>query len=269
MSWSECATASDFVQRRRSELLAHESRHCLAWGAVNRCQSAPKKVAITRFLIYTTGSISSAHALLTDHDQHLILSAMTDSEAGQLRDDLRRRQTSLLTIEGPAERAAQFVADWIEERGVKERTRMNQGLYELRTVSDMPSVAGAMVCATEDHLEHTERLMQGFIGSIGEQPIDAEHISEPGAPSPSAEPTSGSFPIDGLSRCPPSSGRRPTQRASHGSTQLRRRDETATQPNWLRRSRRRNWIVASRRATCTRTSTTRPQTPSTEESGTA
>ena len=55
---------------------------------------------------------------------------------------------------------------------------MNQGLYELRTVSDMPSVAGAMVCATEDHLEHTERLMQGFIGSIGEQPIDAEQISE-------------------------------------------------------------------------------------------
>ena len=130
MSWSECATASDFVQRRRNELLAYESRHCLAWGAVNRCQSAPKKVAITRFLTYTTGSINSAHALLTDHDQHLILSAMTDSEAGQLRDDLRRRQTTLLTIEGPAERAAQFVADWIEERGVKVRTRMNQGLYE-------------------------------------------------------------------------------------------------------------------------------------------
>ena len=42
---------------------------------------------------------------------------MTDSEAGQLRDDLRRRQTTLLTIEGPRNEPLEFVADWIEERG--------------------------------------------------------------------------------------------------------------------------------------------------------
>ena len=95
-----------------------------------------------------------------------------------------------------------------------------------------------MVCATEDHLEHTERLMQGFIGSIGEQPIDAEQISERARRTVAERraylwqlPDRRIVSLSAIVRETPA-GEHLVGLHSSGS------DETATQPNWLRRSRR-------------------------------
>ena len=168
MSWSTCQNAAEFVRQRHAELHLHESKNCLAWGAIERWESTPADTPKVRFLTYKAGADVTAHALLSGDEEHLILGAIPPDEAEQLIEFLNRKGVCLRTIEGPEAIAAQFLYDWTSAHELSVDQRMRQGLYELRSVNLPDTQGGTLVQASEPHHKDLCALIHGFLNTFDE-----------------------------------------------------------------------------------------------------
>ena len=176
MSWSWCDDADAFWVKRRSSLQADESKNCLAWAAIARSKPGGNEPNPTRFLTFEEGSSAIAHAFLYPAEQHLILGAMTASQAGQLVTHLHTQDIAVRLVEGPCEAAQAFSEGWAEATGCAQEQQMDQGLYELTCVTMPDAAGGSLVPATEAYRENLHALVTGFCACFPDQHMTPARI---------------------------------------------------------------------------------------------
>lgn len=178
MSWSVCLNADDFLTKRRGALLAEESKNCLAWAAIRRSKRHPTPPESHRFLVFEEATGPAAHAFISDADKHIILSEMTGRMAQDLVTFLDRQAESLATIEGPWQVAQEFSKRWSETGRGSPQSQMDQGLYELTTVT-MPDLQGGhLVQAKDAHRHALKALATGFLASFPDDAIAPQEIDD-------------------------------------------------------------------------------------------
>jgi len=179
MSWSLCADADEFLERRRQVLLSDESANCLAWAAIERSKlEGPDGDGYT-FLTFDGAQASSAHAFIkvNGEEQHLVLGQMSPAQAEQLLGFIDSQGMSLGLVEGPREETLAFAQGWSLTAGRSHRLQLNLGLYELTHVTQIDLEGGRLYQATEADRELLTEYVIGFCRDcFPEQPIVREMI---------------------------------------------------------------------------------------------
>ena len=179
MSWSLCADADDFLEKRRKVLLADESSNCLAWAAIERSKlEGPDGDGYT-FLTFDEAQASSAHAFIkvNGEEEHLVLGQMSPAQAEQLLGFVDSQGMSLGLVEGPREATQAFAQGWALTAGRSHRLQLNLGVYELTHVRRIDLEGGRLCQATEAHRELLTEYVIGFCcDCFPEQPIAREMI---------------------------------------------------------------------------------------------
>lgn len=179
MSWSLCADADEFLEKRRQVLLSDESANCLAWAAIERSQLEGPDGGGYTFFTFDDAQSSSAHAFIkvNGEEEHLVLGRMSPAQAEQLLGCVDAQGMSLGLVEGPREATLAFAQGWELTAGRSHRLQMNLGLYELTHLKRIELEGGRLCQATEAHRALLTEYVIGFCRDcFPEQPIVREMI---------------------------------------------------------------------------------------------
>lgn len=179
MSWTSL-TPFKFLERYQTELVEHESLHCLAWAAISRSESAGESTGPTdHFFVPDEATESAVFAILNVNKMGLILSGMNNAQARKLMAFLDECRFEPDTVEGPLQVVESFLGHWTQYPHRSHAVLLNQGLYELRSVLATRRRDGQMVAGAREHIETLTHFLVGFMNDCFPQTaIDRNSLAQ-------------------------------------------------------------------------------------------